>query len=413
MGQIIFWLLAAAASHAATVEVTSANLKELVESRNDRVSAAKLGVDAAREREGSFGRSFLPSVELFAAQENLKMGREERKNQPAYGIEGKVNLFNGGRDRIDGEIREIGARRSEFQGKRILSEELEKVRDAYWQSLYQREKIEVLKAALKVNDGNLAAAQRRLRSGVATEADRVEFEMKAVDLKRELGEAQLRFDERRRTLAVLLGYQESDEIRLSEDFHHEHEYAKLLKHAPEDHDFLYKENELSAKQGELAARGYRRVWWPKLDVYAGYHQYNEREKEFADAADRTESVVGLRLSLSLPAGLEANREAAAQQKEAAALSRLSDFQKREVESHLVNEIAELNFLHDQIHDAEENIKRAERYDKLTQSEYVRGVKNSPDVLGASEKLFGARLRRLEIIREFQTSKAHVLSKIGK
>ena len=39
------------------------------------------------------------------------------------------------------------------------------------------------------------------------------------------------------------------------------------------------------------------------------------------------------------------------------------------------------------HNAEENIKRAERYYRLTQSEYNRGVKNSPDVLGASQRLF--------------------------
>lgn len=406
-------LASTARVQAAPLEVTSANLKTLVEERSARASAARLGAEAAREREGSFKRSFLPSVEVFAAQENLKEGREERKTQPAYGIEGKVNLFNGGRDRLEGEIRDLASSRSEFQGRRVISEELEKARATYWELLYLREKIGVLKSALTVNDGNLEAAERRIRSGVATETDRVEFEMKRVDLRRELGETELRFESDKRNLAVLLGGSEADEVRLPEEFAHEHDYASILKHKPEDHEFLYKENEISAKQSELSAKSNGRVWWPKLDVYAGYHQFNERDKESPNAADRTESVVGLRLSLSLPAGLESNREAAAQRKEGEASARLADFQKREVESHLTNEVAELSFLHGQIHDAEENIRRAERYDKLTRSEYVRGVKNSPDVLGSSEKLFDMRIKRLGIIRDFQVAKSHVLSKIGR
>jgi outer membrane protein len=107
------------------------------------------------------------------------------------------------------------------------------------------------------------------------------------------------------------------------------------------------------------------------------------------------------------------REAAALKKEAAADFERAAFRRREIEAHMENEFSELRFLHDQVHDAEANIARAERYYKLTQSEYARGVKNSPDVLGASEKLFDSRLKRIELIREFQVAKAHLLAKLGR
>jgi hypothetical protein len=41
------------------------------------------------------------------------------------------------------------------------------------------------------------------------------------------------------------------------------------------------------------------------------------------------------------------------------------------------------------------------------------VKNSPDVLGAADKLFDMQHKRLEIIRDFQVAKGHVLAKIGR
>ncbi|OYZ13487.1 MAG: hypothetical protein B7Y39_17580, partial [Bdellovibrio sp. 28-41-41] len=82
-------------------------------------------------------------------------------------------------------------------------------------------------------------------------------------------------------------------------------------------------------------------------------------------------------------------------------------------SHIENEVAELKLLHSQVHDAEENIVRAEKYYKLTQSEYARGVKNSPDMLSASEKIFEVKNKRLEILKDFNLKQAHVLAKINR
>ena len=87
--------------------------------------------------------------------------------------------------------------------------------------------------------------------------------------------------------------------------------------------------------------------------------------------------------------------------------------KREIEAHLETEMAGVSFLHDQVHAAEENIARATKYHDLTKSEYARGVKNSPDMLGAAEKLFEMRHKRLEIIRDYQIAKGHILSKTGR
>lgn len=406
-------LIGQSASGAAPVAVTSANLRELLEGGNQKVSAANLRLEAAGQREGSFVRSFLPEIDAFGAQESFRKGALSRRTQPTYGASATLNLFNGGRDWLEGRSRALETEQRRFGGMRLMAEEVERARNTYWGIRYLQERAALLKGTLEVNQKNLEAARRRIRSGVATDSDRFEFEMKDVDLRRELAETEVKTATQVQLLALQLGVS-PEGITFPEPLTHDHSYETVLAHASSDHEFLFKENELRADRLNLHASSASRSWWPRLDAYAGYYQFNQREEaEFPRAEDRRESVMGLKLSIRLPAGLESVREAGALAKESASARALADFERKEVEVHIAAEKAELKLLHAQVHEAEENIRRAEGYYRITQAEYARGVKNSPDVLGAAQKLFDMRHKRIEIVRDFQVAKAHVLSKIGK
>lgn len=316
---------------------------------------------------------------------------------------------------MESEIRSIASERRTILRDQVVAEELQEIRRQFWEIVASKEKMDLFEAMLKLNSQNLRSAERRIRSGVATESDRVEFEMKAVDLKRDLAEVRLRQANTLRLFAVGLGFDDQTKLRLPEKMEHSHDFEDLVKHDVKDHEFLFHDDVLKGKMSELAASKARRVWLPKLEAFAGYRRFNEREEESSPGSPgrREETVLGLRLSMHTDDLIESRREAQALHKEAAADFERAAYKRREIEAHVHNELSELRFLHDQVHDAEANIARAERYYKLTQSEYARGVKNSPDVLGASEKLFESRLKRIEIIREFQVAKAHVLAKLGR
>lgn len=413
MKTILVLLFSVTANAANQVEVDSNRLKGLLESRNTKVQISKLEKGSAEVREGYLVRSFLPAIEAYGGQETFKVGANSQRSQPTYGIEARVNVYRGGRDQIENEIRSLESGKKEFQARRIFSEELEKARLAYWKLLYLKEKETLTKSAIETNKQNLNSAKRRIQSGVATLSDRFEFEMKETDLQRILATNTIEIQAQSRLLSLILGLESDQIITTTERLQHDHEFESALKHTVTDHEFLFKESQLVSQQRSLQAQSHSRAWWPKVDVFGAYNQFNERDKEFANSADRTDSVVGVRATLSLPAGLESGREASAFQQAARAAEMESKYQQRELEIHLEAETAELKALHDQVHQAEENIERAERYYKMTLSEYSRGVKNSPDVLGASEKLFDIQHRRLEIVRDFQIAKAHILSKIGK
>lgn len=398
------------------IEVHSTTLKKLVEERNYDVAASQWEYDAAKDREGYLVRSFLPSIDVYGAQESFEIGSRLRRNQPIYGAEAKIRVFNGGQDKIEDNIRSLTADQRRFERQKILAFELEKARGVYWEIIYLQEREEILKNSIEVNKRNLAAANRRIRNGVATESDRYEFQMKDVDLRRELANAQMQLQNQARVLRVFIGMNEGDPLELKEKFTHDHDLSVITQHSESDHDFLFKDTELNADIGQLNARSKRRTWWPKVDAYAAFNKYNQRIESASPDIPLNmsdETAVGIRISSSLSGGTEAFHQAAAQDKEAEGQKLKAIRIKNQIDTAITNDSKELVLLHDLVHEAEENISRAEKYVQLTQTAYIRGIKNSPDVLGATEKLFAVQERRVRILRDFQIAKARILSKIGR
>jgi outer membrane protein TolC len=75
-------------------------------------------------------------------------------------------------------------------------------------------------------------------------------------------------------------------------------------------------------------------------------------------------------------------------------------------------LAEVSALKARLDLEEKNLERSERYYKMTLEEYRRGIKNSPDMVGASERLLDARIRNLEYRRDLMLAKAKIQELTG-
>ncbi|UOF01902.1 TolC family protein [Bdellovibrio reynosensis] len=410
---VLFAILIPSAAFAQTVVVSSKNLRTLVETRNERVKAKEFEYQSAKLKVGSWARSYLPTLELYGAQESFKKGTAETKSQPTYGAALNMNLYNGGQDKLTEARHELASERKSYEKAVTLAEQLSEAQAIYWDILYRRDYLILVKQAQELNATNLKSAVRRIQSGVATETDRIEFEMRDIELKQILDEATLAQKNQINMLKLFLGYEEEASLQFSESLEHDHDWQGLIQHSEKNHDFLIKPVELLSEELKIEGKARQRYFLPKLEAYAAYNQFNQREEDPADEGERQETVIGLRLTMNLFDGFKSQRESSALKAEAQAIEMEARFKKRELDLHLHAEMEELNLLHGQVHDAEQNIKHSEKYFKLTQSEYARGVKNSPDMLSASEKLFATQVKMIEIIKKFQVAKAHLLAKLGK
>lgn len=383
------------------------NIRSMIQERSERMQASQLSVRAAERREGYFLRSFFPKVKLSAKEEKFKRGRNAWMQQPSYGLEARLNLFRSGKDFLEHQIRGLETERRLSERERTFSEEVERATSHFWKVLFFREKLRLLEIGLERNEKNLKSALRRITSGVATASDRFEFEINEVNLKRAIIQTKEEEEHELKELAMLLALP-PDQLNLEAKYQHDHEFEHL-KSKFQNAFRIVKSFEIQSEQKALMAKKELRTFWPELDAFGQWYQQNQREENFANRLDRQESILGLELKMEF--SLEPLVESSALFREAEAAALLASREKKELELNLEVEWVELQLLHDQVHEAEENIERAKKYYQITQQEYSRGAKNSPDVLGASEKLFELELKRLEVIRDFQTSRAHFEAKV--
>jgi len=404
------FLMACGSSAQERVAVTSENIKAYVETRNSRVAGKAHSTAAMDYRKGFLKRSFLPSLQLRAAHERFTLGDNYTRTQPDYGAEVSINVFNGTKDMLGNRLANKSAERAQSEQRVVLYEEIIRAKALYWNLVFLNAKLQLLEETLKLNGKNLKSAMQRIKGGVATRADRFEFEMKATELSRELAQTEMRKRILHRDLVSLLGFDENTVLDFKQDLSHEHDLQRVSEHNEKQHEFLAKPSSLKADENELASKIQSRSWWPRLDAYAGYNKYNVRNGNVFDQQEGRETVVGLRLTMNTSDLVSGNREASALKAEAAGAKAEAQYLEREVENEAHSEIEELHFLHGQVHSAEDNIQKADQYFKLTLSEYSRGVKNSPDVLGATDKIVESKIKYLEILRDFQVTRDHLITK---
>jgi outer membrane protein len=405
---IFFWAQYALGED--SLNLSTKDIKTFVETRNERVASKEFQTHAMSYRQGFLKRSFLPSLKIRAAQERFQLGDNYRRTQPDYGAEVSVNLFNGTKDSLHNEIINKKKERIGSEKRITLYEEIVKAKEIYWTLVYLNRALETLGEIKEINSANLKSAQRRIRSGVTTSADRYEFEIKNIELKRTIDQVNLQRKKLEREILNLLGYDDVKKLVLTDKMDHFEGMEKIGEHTESQHQFLAKPALVRAEENEISAKMQSRSWWPQVDAYVARNQYNVRNGNVFDAQEGRETVVGVRMTMNLFDFSSGNREASALKAEAQGSKSEARYLVREVENEAHTEIEALDFLHRQVHDAEENIQRAQGYVKLTLDEYMRGVKNSPDVLGSVDKLLEVKTKYLEILRDFYVTRDHLLSK---
>jgi len=385
----------------------------MVKESNELVKAGESHEKSLQTKTGHLTRSFLPEVSLHAGQESFTILSNRDYSQPFFGASLSLNLFNGGRDLISERIF-----KSEFeQGKANqlvnVAHQLEAARKTFWEAVYLKVMIEEMASGLKTIQANRNSALKRIKSGVATQSDRFEFDIKESEIQQDIKKSELELSRVLGQLKIHLGMDSAVDLKITEDLDHDHNWKNFMKHSEEDHDYLLKPLELESKSFELKKNLAQLKWMPKLDAYALWLQNTQRsEYDLSSASDREQTVLGVRAIWTLSDFVSGRAQKNEMTHRLRANELQLNYQKRELENEIHMEIKELDLLDEMVHTANENIERLTKFFKMISEEYRRGVKTSGDMLSASEKLIDSKIRRLKIIRDFQFAKSHLMTKLG-
>jgi len=406
---LIFSLaLQAGAQNSGGKPIAFEDLDRLVREKNENVKAAEKSHLAERERKGYLGRSFLPKVSARAGDESYKVGSRSRERQGYWMLEGKLNIYHGGRDKIEGEIRDTNERiaKSELAGE--YNRELVKARQTYWKLVGVGILIKDRQEALEKNEGHLSSSRRRRGAGLATNADTLQFELHKTLLRQELKKLVLEQDLLRNRLAVALGWPEHESLRVVDAFPHPKDHgAKIEDLVPNSNITLKIASERERRQ-RVRARQDGRWWLPQIDLYSSYGLPSIGDEYARAKAHQPEWIAGVQVGINLAEGLDQRREAKAKSLEAEAEKNRADYSLRQIVAADHELRHDLKLLHELIHDSDNDNAKAEDFLKITRSEYTRGVRNGPDLLEAFKNLYEFRQRRTALYQEYHETHAELM-----
>lgn len=394
------------------VVLTDKMIAEMVINGNPLIKSETKKVKSFEEKTGSLARSFVPKTSLQAGQESFRYVTDEFESGPYYKMEMDINLYNGGRDRLGEKTNELSLNMANSKREMTIYSQIEEARKIYWRALYLKSIIRQLEEGRGWILTNKKSALKRISSGIATNSDKFEFEIKSVEINEDIERAKLALKKHLQHLKILIGLRDEDSVQLGQDLFHDHDWRSLVNHSEEEHSYLTEPDKLGIKIEQLNAMSAGRQWLPRVNGYAYFLQNNLRQDfDRIKAADRQQTVFGIKATWTFSDFVEGG----AQKRSANALAESKRFRllykEREVENELHIEMEELELLDKLVHQAEENIQRSKKFFNLVTKEYKRGVKSSGDMLLATEKLMNSHIRKMTIIKDFQIAKAHLMTKL--
>jgi outer membrane protein TolC len=321
-----------------------------------------------------------------------------------------LNLFNGGRDYLQEKSRLANVERAQAEFEESKFGTLTQVRTLYWQMIYQKEVINILESSLKLNEKNLESALKKIRSNLATKTDEIDFNQTKIQLEQDLKRSKIILSNHMRELAAILNHSIDTLYEIPALNHHEPEHTlddfQSRGFNGEGHREIKKIEALKLST-EFQSKAASRWWTPQLDLYAS------KIRRLDTLAVRNEvdrdpgEVLGFKLTFSFD-GFQDRANSVAQSYMSMSFDYLRNQRLQEIQSGYSNSYQLYILNHDLVHSAEENNKVAQRYYESIWSEYMRGIKNSPDVLQAFQRIVEAKIRYADIKKDYQVARAQIM-----
>lgn len=341
-----------------------------------------------------------------------RLNEERAAFYPTFGLEGGYQKFDSDEENTSGQFGNIfGEYRfdlglsSYFQFRAAaLDLDLARLnrdrirRQLQWstetlfsRALYLQESLKIYHAALEQNKNYAQMAKKKKSSGLASDADVIEFDLNNAILRSDMEDLKSQLSEALLDLKIALGIGSDETIELSGPLEHFHisENLQDLTNRLTKTSYQLRQAELEAQKADYLKTAHYGRFLPEISLRA---TYGRRGMDEPAGPEETYSVVARWEIFSGLGDLSGRRHAVAMQEKA-------KFIKRQTTLHLPgqleSEYKKFMALQNRVDLESQNRLRSQVYLKTVMNEYRRGVKNSADLKSASLQLLESSLRDLK------------------
>lgn len=367
--------------------------------QNFELKEAEASYRSAQARtRASYGR-YLPSVS-FEGGPLITRFNDDNNNGMTYYGRVDWNLYRGGADSYNFESYRLREQLEEKKFAALKAKVSRAVSQVYYELLFLLESTAFKEKAIELNQEQMKLAKRKKTSGFTSSADVIEFELREATLNSDLQMINQQVLEKSRDLAVVLGRKDLA-LPITAKGHLEQQVSipskeKFMRQIENGNfEIANAKTEIQLSQRDLSV--VRARYLPSLDLETRYGKFAVDERVLPQANNYS---VFLRLSVPIFSGLETINETRALNATLVAKDTAATRVMVSSRATAENLFSLLQTISERISLEEKTLPKSETYYKITLDEYRRGVKNSPDMVVASERLLDARIRNLEFRRDF-------------
>lgn len=373
--------------------------------KNQEFLALQMQMESKKALNSSLGSGYYPTLNIVGG---LGQNQTDDRPIPEKGYlgyaEGRFNIYRGFKDQVINAQRNLDLQLIKLEiesKKRNLRSQLIEIASNI---IFLHKLQSILEEENKVTQIQKKMAAKKVAAGLTGSVDNLEFELRENEIQIEQKQINQQHQEAHQNFVRLFGEDIADSKFEKLDFSSAEKLTKIADQINLENTLDYQKTELRLKQFDLEKKEIKSEFLPSLDFTYGVGRITPSEDS---PMKFNEFRYALLLTVPLFSGFDTyykikaaalNYQSAEKLKVQTQNNIHSDFNITKIK------ILELSVLF-QIN--EKKLVISQKYFDLTLAEYKRGIKNSPDLVGATERLFLSKKKKYELLKELEILKVRI------
>lgn len=371
------------------------DIEQQILGSNLQIQKSELDLKAL-EHQGKSGLSpFAPELAFIGG-----IGKKDTIELPEKGtqtyLRGRWNLFRGFRDIYTRKRLNLEEDRGRLRLEANRQLQLILAKELYREILGTSNVLEIFQRELEANSQQKAMAGKKVAAGLTSSVDNLEFELRENTIQIRIQKIQIEKTKKLNELRTLLNLQGDATLEVTGELSLP---PREVTGSVANDSSLSKKYQLDQQISEVEKNEVSAEFWPEVNLEAQYGRLTLQENS---PTRNDESNILLSISIPFFSGFDTYQKNKAQSYRSMSLIKEVELKKAEQRQRLIQLKLQLEQAWKLFDLNQASLKKISKYYDLTLSEYKRGVKNSPDLVSASERYFEMQLQHFELIAELNS-----------